>query len=115
MTVLHDNVNGRDGLDRVSGEAGIVENGSSHLTPNAVIIERCRKYFNLVIHPFHTFQVLDSLLSGVFNDCIADLTDEGDGAAVNAVSQIVKDSELRDHRKLMTDLASKPLLFWMRA
>src|SRR6476469_4726387 len=58
MTVFHNDVNRRHGLDAVVEQTRIVENGKRDLATNTVVIERGRQDLNLVVHALHAFQVL---------------------------------------------------------
>src|SRR5260221_5767847 len=76
MTVLHDDVNRRHGLDPIVEQTRIIEYRSRHLTADAVIVEGCRKYFNLVVNAFNAFQMLYPSFSGVLYNLVPDLPEQ---------------------------------------
>ena len=110
MAVLHNDMNWRYGLNGVGGESRITEDGARNLTPDAIVVERRRQHFNLVIDALHAFQVFDPALGFALDEGVAHLAREGHGIAVNAVAEIVKDRKLRNHNQGMADLSGKPLL-----
>ena len=109
MTVLHDDVDWRHGLDPVIEQTGIVEYRPGHPTPNAIVIERRRKYLDLVVHSLHAFQVLHAGFGRIFYDCVPHLPEQRHGAAIHTVSEIIENGKLRNHVQFMADFAGKPL------
>src|SRR6185312_10992422 len=110
MAIFHNNANWSHGLNGIVEQTRIVEYSARHLAANKVIVERRWKYFNLVVHMLHAFQMFHCTLSSILDKAIADLAIKRHGSAVNAISQVVENSHLRDHCQLMTNLASQPLL-----
>lgn len=109
MTVLHDNVDRRYGLDTVIEQTRIVEDRPGYPTADAIVIERRRKYLDLVIHALNAFQVLHADFCRIFHNCVPHLAEQSNCPAVHTVSEIIENRKLRNHIQFVADFAGKPL------
>jgi hypothetical protein len=94
---------------RVFLEAGIAVDGTIESPAQLVIHRRRRKDFNLVIHLLDTFDFLDDVFGVALQAGTRNLSEQGYVVAVDLVSQVIENTQVREHTEFVPHFALNAL------